>query len=65
VAHAGVAIGLALQIRTVFPDHADIISTVILGSVLINEILGPVLTKIAIGKAGETRVEHPGAFETI
>ena len=65
IAHAGVAIGLALQIRTTFPQYADTIAAVILGSVLINEVLGPVLTKVAIARAGEIREEHPGAFETI
>jgi Kef-type K+ transport system membrane component KefB len=65
VAHAGVAIGLALQVRTAFPEYAEVIATVILGSVLINEILGPMLTKFALSKAAETRVEHIGAFEEI
>jgi Kef-type K+ transport system membrane component KefB len=65
VAHAGVAIGLALQVRSIFPKYAEVIATVILGSVLINEVLGPVLTKLALTKAGETRVEHIGAFEGI
>jgi Kef-type K+ transport system membrane component KefB len=65
VAHAGVAIGLALQIRVTFPQYAEFISAVILGSVLINEVLGPVMTKIAISRAGETREEHAGAFEAV
>jgi Kef-type K+ transport system membrane component KefB len=65
VAHAGVAIGLALQSQTTFPMYAEIIATVILGSVLVNEIVGPVLTKIAISRAGEVREEHPGAFQAV
>ncbi len=65
VAHAGVAIGLALQVRSIFPRYADVIATVILGSVLINEVLGPLLTKLALSKAGETRVEHIGTFEEV
>ncbi len=65
VAHAGVAIGLALQVRSTFPEHAEVISAVILGSVLINGVLGPLLTKFALSKAGETRVEHIGAFEEV
>jgi len=65
IAHAGVAIGLTLQIRTSFPELVDVVSTVILGSVLINEVAGPVLTKFAISRAGEVREEHPAAFETI
>jgi hypothetical protein len=65
IAHAGVAIGLTLQIRSLFSNLVDVVSTVILGSVLINEVIGPVLTKFAISRAGEVREEHPGAFETI
>jgi Kef-type K+ transport system membrane component KefB len=65
VAHAGVAIGLALQIRGTFPQYADVIAAVILGSVLINEVLGPVMTKLAISRAGEAREEHAGAFEAV
>jgi Kef-type K+ transport system membrane component KefB len=65
VAHAGVAIGLALQVRSAFPEYAEVISAVILGSVLINEVVGPVMTKFAIGRAGEARVQHPRAFEAV
>ena len=65
IAHAGVAIRLALQVRSIFPKYADVIAPVILGSVVINEVLGPLLTKLALSKAGETRVEHIGAFEEI
>jgi Kef-type K+ transport system membrane component KefB len=65
VAHAGVAIGLALQIRSNFPEYADTISAIILGSVLINEVIGPVMTNYAISHAGEARTEHSGAFEAI
>lgn len=65
VAHAGVAVGLALQSQTTFPLYAEVIAAVILGSVLVNEIVGPVLTKFAILKAGEGREEHPGAFQSV
>jgi Kef-type K+ transport system membrane component KefB len=65
VAHAGVAIGLALQIRSTFPAYADVIAAVILGSVLINEVIGPVMTKFAISRSGEAREQHAGAFEAV
>jgi hypothetical protein len=52
-------------VRSIFPKYAEVIATVILGSVLINEVLGPMLTKFALSKAGETRVEQIGAFEEI
>ena len=65
VADAGVAVGLALQSQTVFPLYAGVIAAVILGSVLVNEVVGPVLTKFAILRAGETREEHAGAFQSV
>jgi Kef-type K+ transport system membrane component KefB len=65
VAHAGVAVGLALQSQAAFPLYAEVIAAVILGSVLVNEVLGPVLTKFAILRAGEAREEHPGAFQSV
>jgi NhaP-type Na+/H+ or K+/H+ antiporter len=65
VAHAGVAIGLALQIRESFAEYAEVISAVVLGSVLINEVAGPLLTRFAIVRAGEVRKERQGAFESV
>jgi hypothetical protein len=48
-----------------FPAYAELISAVILGSVLINEVIGPVMTKFAISRAGEERRERAGAFEAV
>ncbi|HEX4999936.1 MAG TPA: hypothetical protein VFY29_17075 [Terriglobia bacterium] len=65
VAHAGVAIGLALQSQKTFPQDAEVIAVVILGSVLINEVVGPVMTRFAITRAGESREERSGAFQSV
>ncbi|MEW6364744.1 MAG: cation:proton antiporter [Acidobacteriota bacterium] len=65
IAHAGVAIGLVLQIRSMFPRLAEVISTVILASVLINEIAGPILTRQAVIRAGEARIARLRAFEEL
>ena len=65
VPHAGVAIGLVLQIRTIFPEYAELISTIILASVLINEIIGPICTKYAITRAGEKGEVRVHAFEEL
>lgn len=65
IPHAGVAIGLALQARSILPTYAEVISTIILASVLINEVIGPILTKYAIGRAGEAREEHLAAFQEL
>ncbi|MBD3169654.1 MAG: hypothetical protein GF307_09250, partial [candidate division Zixibacteria bacterium] len=50
---AGVAIGLALDVTERHPEIGIAISTVILSSVVIYEGVGPFLTKVALGKAGE------------
>lgn len=49
----GISIGLSMQVRNQMPELGDSVVTVILFSVLIFEILGPILTKIAVTKAGE------------
>lgn len=50
---AGVAIGLAMMVRTQFPDLADTVTTVIMATVMVYELIGPVLAKIAVTRAGE------------
>lgn len=65
VPHAGVAIGLAIQVKAVLPQQASTISTIILGSIMINEVIGPIMTKYAIVKSGETQTKHHLAFEEL
>jgi len=49
----GVSIGLSIIVKQELPQFAAAITTVILFSVLVYEISGPILAKIAIEKAGE------------
>ena len=49
----GISIGLSIIVRNQLPNLSDAIITVILFSVLVYEIIGPILAKIAITKAGE------------
>jgi len=51
---AGVAIALALTVQSTYPDLAGLITSVVLASVAINELVGPLGTKFAITSAGET-----------
>ncbi len=55
IPQAGVAIGLVLLIQqeSSFQAFSGIISTVVLAGVVVNEIVGPLLTKMAIIKSGE------------
>lgn len=55
VPQAGVAIGLTIVAQTVVPEYADTIRAVILCGTLIYELIGPVLTKWALTKAGEIK----------
>ena len=54
---AGVAIGLATTANQAFGDahHASMILAVILTATIIYELVGPVITKIALKKAGEIK----------
>lgn len=49
----GISIGLSMTVRSQMPELGDSLITVILFSVLVFEILGPILANIAITKAGE------------
>jgi len=53
IPQGGVSIGLTMLIRKELPQFSGTITTIVLFSVLVYEILGPILTQIAIHKAGE------------
>ena len=55
IPQAGVAIGLTLVARSIVPQYADTIRAVILCGTLIYELVGPVITKWALTKAGEIK----------
>ncbi len=55
---AGVAIGLAITVSETHPEIGTAISTVILSSVIVYEAVGPFLTKIALGRAGEIHLQE-------
>ena len=51
---AGVALGAALVAQARFPDIGDYVLTTIVATTVIYELIGPVCTRIALVKAGET-----------
>ena len=53
IPQAGVAIGLASTSLTIVPEYGAQIQTVILCGTVIYEIIGPLVTKMALKKAGE------------
>lgn len=52
---AGVAIGMAQLSLTVVPEYGEQIRAVVLCATLVYELIGPLLTKIALTKAGEIK----------
>ena len=59
MAQAGLAVGLTLTISRRFPEYATLVTTVVLSSVVIYEMFGPVATKFAIQRAGESNPSDP------
>ncbi len=53
IPQAGVAIGLSLAAVRILPEYGDQIRVVILSSTLIYEMVGPVITRLALKRAGE------------
>ncbi len=50
---AGVAIGLALVATQRFPEYADTILPVVLGSTVVFELVGPVVTRWTLARVGD------------
>lgn len=56
---AGVALGMSITVKEIMgPVEGALVRNIILFSVLIYELVGPMLTKIALTKAGEIKPEH-------
>ncbi|MGQ0814180.1 MAG: cation:proton antiporter, partial [Gemmatimonadota bacterium] len=53
IAQAGVAIGLASVVATFYPEMGAAIRTMALAVIAINQLIGPVIFKRALAKAGE------------
>lgn len=57
VPQAGVAIGLTIVAANIVPEYSAKISAVILSATFIYEMVGPLITKTALTKAGEIQPE--------
>ena len=58
LAQAGLAVGLTLQIEGRYEAYAPSVSTVVLASVAIFEMFGPISTRFALVRAGEAETAH-------
>jgi Trk K+ transport system NAD-binding subunit len=61
VTQAGVALGLAKEVAVNFPGWGDAFATTIIAMVVLNEIVGPILFKLALNRMGESRVQAEAA----
>ena len=50
---AGVAIALSVLVLNDFPPWGRVLGTVLLGSIVVNQLIGPVLFRLALERAGE------------
>jgi len=55
---AGVAIGLSLTAQSILPEYSSAIRTIVLSATLVYELIGPVLTKIALVLAKEIKTPN-------
>lgn len=58
IPQAGVAIGLSLLAQTVVPDYAEVIRAVVLCGTLVYELIGPLVSKLSLTKAGEIQIAN-------
>lgn len=66
VTQAGVALGLAKEVGVEFPGWGDTFATTIIAMVVINEIVGPILFKLALNRMEETHTRaEPAPFDGV
>ncbi len=60
IPQGGIVIGLALLVKqnAAFGSFSDIILNVVIGATVIHEIIGPIISKFALKKAGEINSEN-------
>lgn len=58
---AGVAIALVALLLADFPPWGRVVGTIVLGTIIVNQLIGPVVFRNAIIAAGESRVRRSAA----
>lgn len=58
---AGIALGLAGLVKTSFPGWGEGAATLLLGTIVVNEMMGPVVFRAALERAGEIGKKAPEA----
>lgn len=55
---AGIALALATTVKSTFKPWGEAVGTVLLGTVVVNEVIGPILFRNALARAGEITPEE-------
>jgi Kef-type K+ transport system membrane component KefB len=63
-AQAGLAVGLTLAVNSRYPQFAPVVSTVVLSSVAVFEMLGPASTRFALVRSGEAGLARRSEDDT-
>ena len=64
ISQAGLALGVAFTITKKFPSIGEGFAALAIAAVAINEMVGPVLFKLALDRSGETRSEEAEVSRT-
>ncbi len=62
ISQAGVSLGFAILVKAHLPDVGELVTNMVIAAVVINMIIGPILFKWALQKAGETRLPGKRRF---
>ena len=55
---AGIAIALATAVKATFATWGPAAATLMLGTIVVNELIGPVIFRVAVGRSGEANQRH-------
>ena len=58
ISQAGVSLGLVVMVAKVFPEWGATFRSVMIATIAINQLIGPVTFKMLLNKAGETSERH-------
>jgi hypothetical protein len=64
-AQAGLAVGLTLAVDSRYPQFAPVVSTVVLSSVAVFEMVGPASTRFALIRSGEAGLARTSAADAV
>jgi hypothetical protein len=59
ISQAGLTLGLSVVVVRTFPEFGESFRSLVIATVAINEVVGPVLFKVALDRAGETSSAAP------